>query len=96
MSDALDAAVAKLTEKFSGADFDGSVKFDIEDEGVVRVADGAVTKEDGDADVTILASMETLQEIFQGDLSPTAAYMSGRLKIDGDMSQAMKLTQFLG
>jgi putative sterol carrier protein len=29
-------------------------------------------------------------------LSPTAAYMTGRMKIDGDMNVAMNLSQILG
>jgi putative sterol carrier protein len=46
--------------------------------------------------VTISASLDTFREIFDGELSPTAAYMTGRMKIDGDMSAAMKLSQILG
>ncbi|MEM1300815.1 MAG: SCP2 sterol-binding domain-containing protein [Pseudomonadota bacterium] len=93
---ALETAAAALQEKLGGAGFDGSVKFDIEDAGAIRVADGTVTTEDGDADCTISASMETFQEMFEGELDPTAAFMTGKIKIDGDMSVAMKLGQLLG
>ena len=100
MSEALEAAAAALREKFSGADFSGLVKFDIEDEGVILVAEGTVGMEDGpgdgDPDVTITASLDTFREIFDGELSPTAAYMTGRMQIDGDMGMAMKLSQILG
>lgn len=96
MNEDLAKAQAALDEKLGGADFDGSVKFDIEDEGVLRIVDGKVTSEDGDADCTISASLETLKELFDGDLDPTAAYMTGKIRIDGDLGTAMKLSQLLG
>lgn len=96
MSEALQTAAAALREKFADADFEGSVKFDIEDEGVILVIDGELRMEDGETDVTISASLDTFREIFDGELSPTAAYMTGRMRIDGDMGLAMKLSQVLG
>ena len=96
MSDAVETAAAALRDKLGGGGFDGSVKFDIEDEGVIRIADGEVTTGDGDADCTISASMDTFHDMFNGDLDPTAAFMTGKIKIDGDMSVAMKLGQLLG
>ena len=96
MSEALEAAATALREKFAGADFEGSVKFDVEDEGIIRFVDGEIGAEDGEVDVTISASLDTFREIFDGELSPTAAYMTGRMRIDGDMSTAMKLSQILG
>ena len=96
MSEALQTAAAALREKFADADFEGSVKFDIEDEGVILVVDGELRMEDGEADVTISASLDTFRKIFDGELSPTAAYMTGRMRIDGDMGLAMKLSQILG
>ena len=100
MSEALEEAAAALREKFAEAEFAGSVKFDIEDEGVILVAEGEVgiANKPGeiDADVTISAALDTFREIFDGTLSPTAAYMTGRMRIDGDMGLAMKLSQVLG
>ena len=96
MSDDLRAAQVALQEKLDSAGFDGTVKFDIEDEGVLRIADGTVSTEDGDADCTISATMDTLRDLFSGDLDPTAAYMSGKIRIDGDMGAALKLGALLG
>lgn len=96
MSDSLNAAVQTLQAKIEESGFDGSVKFEIEDEGVIRIADGTVTTDDGDTACTITAAAETFQELFAGDLDPTAAFMTGKIKIDGDMSQAMKLSALLG
>jgi putative sterol carrier protein len=59
----------------------------------VDVDDGkvAVSENAGDADCTISASSETFMKIARGEQNPTAAYMSGKLKVKGDMGQAMKL-----
>ena len=69
--------------------------FDIEDVGqwTVRVEDGTVTVAEGtgEADCTIRASEETLVKIARGEANPTTAYMTGKLKIDGDMGAALKL-----
>jgi putative sterol carrier protein len=72
-----------------------SYKFDIDGAGswLVDVDDGkvTVTEDGGDADCTISTSSETFMKIANGELNPTAAYMSGKLKVKGDMGQAMKL-----
>jgi putative sterol carrier protein len=72
-----------------------SYKFDIDGSGswLVDVDDGKVTVTEGggDADCTISTSSETFLKIANGEQNPTAAYMSGKLKVKGDMGQAMKL-----
>src|SRR3954470_7401461 len=72
-----------------------SYKFVIDGAGTwhVDVDDGSVkvTEDDGEADCTITTSEETFTKIASGEQNPTAAYMSGKLKISGDMGQAMKL-----
>jgi putative sterol carrier protein len=69
--------------------------FDIEGAGTwtVRVEKGAVTVSEGarEADCTIQASAETFARILSGDQNPTTAYMTGKLKVRGDMGAAMKL-----
>ncbi len=59
----------------------------------VRVSDGTVTVDEGDTggDCTISTSAETFQRIVAGQQNPTVAYMSGKLKVKGDMGAAMKL-----
>ena len=69
--------------------------FDVEGAGswLVALDDGqvSVTEGDGDADCTITASEENFEKMVSGDLNPTTAYMTGKLKIKGDMGAAMKL-----
>jgi putative sterol carrier protein len=72
-----------------------SYQFDIEGEGQwhVVVADGKlnVTEGAGDADATISTTSDVFAQIVSGEQNPTTAYMTGKLKIKGDMGAAMKL-----
>jgi putative sterol carrier protein len=63
----------------------GTWKVDVQD-GTVSVTEGG-----GEADATISASEDTFGQIASGDLNATTAYMTGKLKIKGDMGAAMKL-----
>jgi putative sterol carrier protein len=69
--------------------------FDIEGAGAwtVAIADGAITVTDGlgDGDCTFSTSEENFEKIVAGEQNPTTAYMTGKLKIKGDMGAAMKL-----
>ena len=72
-----------------------SYVFDVEGVGqwTVRVDDGQVSVAPGveDVDTTISASQDTFEKIVAGEQNPTTAYMTGKLKIKGDMGAAMKL-----
>jgi NAD(P)-dependent dehydrogenase (short-subunit alcohol dehydrogenase family)/putative sterol carrier protein len=46
-------------------------------------------------DVTISVSGDDFIKLFNGKLSPTSAYMMGKMKIKGDMSKAMALDKLL-
>ena len=95
MSDIINEAITALNAKLAGADFDGTAKFDIEGEGAVVIdANGARASDEG-TDVTLSADVETFQGILSGDTNPTSAFMTGKLKVDGDMGMAMKLASAL-
>jgi len=49
-----------------------------------------------DADATLTLTSNNFQKMFAGQLKPTAAFMSGRLKISGNMGKAMKLEKLMG
>lgn len=72
-----------------------SYLFDVEGAGQwkVDVNDGAVSVTEGpaDADVTIAASEETFLKMVRREQNPTTAYMTGKLKVKGDMGAALKL-----
>jgi putative sterol carrier protein len=77
------------------AGMNNSYLFDIEGAGqwLVQVTDGSVevTEGGGEADTTLVASEDDFLAISRGELNPTTAYMTGKLKIKGDMGAAMKL-----
>ena len=54
------------------------------------------SNEDIDADCTITTTFETFTNLIQGKLNPTMALMSGKVKVKGDMSVALKLQSLLG
>lgn len=95
MSDFLEKAAAELTTKLAAADFDGSAKFAVTGVGaIVLDGDGARVSDD-ETDVTLSADADTFQEIFDGELNPTSAFMTGKLTVEGDMGMAMKLAAVL-
>jgi len=94
MSDVINQAVAALAGKIDGG-FDGSVKFVIEDEGAIMVDGDGVRAGDEEAECTMTADAETFEAILSGDMNPTAAFMGGKLTVDGDMGTALKLGSVL-
>jgi putative sterol carrier protein len=69
------------------------VKLDFGSDGVVLL-DGAasrVSEEDGPADTTIKVSWDDWQAMSDGKLDGMTAFMQGKLKVEGDMSNAMQL-----
>ena len=69
------------------------VKLDFGDKGVV-VLDGAnndVTEDDGPADTTIKVAWQDWQDMSEGKLDGMTAFMQGKLKVEGDMGNAMQL-----
>lgn len=77
------------------AGMNNTYAFDIEGAGAwtVAIADGSITVTEGvgDADCTFSASEESFAKIVAGEQNATTAYMTGKLKIKGDMGAAMKL-----
>ena len=69
------------------------VKFDFGDAGKIFL-DGignSVSQEDAAADTTIKVKLEDFVSMAEGKLDPTAAFMQGKLKVEGDMGVAMQL-----
>lgn len=96
MSDTLNAAAKALQEKMGDRSLDGSVKFEIKGEGAIRLEGDQVTVDDAEADCTLSAEQDVFEAMIAGDLDPTAAFMTGKLSVDGDMSKAMQLASVLG
>jgi putative sterol carrier protein len=83
---------AKMQE--AGAVLPGkTVKLDFGGDGTIML-DGVgnqVTEDDGAADTTIKISWDDWQAMAGGQLDGMTAFMTGKLKVEGDMSNAMQL-----
>lgn len=55
----------------------------------------AVTEEDGAADTTIKVTWDDWQQLASGQMDGMTAFMMGKLKVEGDMSNAMQLQGIL-
>jgi len=67
---------------------DGETKYYFKlEEGVAEVALGEI---DG-AESTITQDYDTAVALSKSELSPTAAYMSGKIKVSGDLMKLMQL-----
>lgn len=96
----LDEITEQMRERFGeDSGLDATFKFDFGDAGLVFVDAASVphtvTNDDNDADCTISISLADFQDMASGELSPTTAFMMGKLKVDGSMSIAMKLADVL-
>ena len=95
MSEMITAAVAGLNAKLTNG-FDGLAKFVIPGEGNIMLDASGARAGDDEADVTMTASADVFKGILSGDTSPTVAFMTGKLTVDGNVGLAMKLAASLG
>lgn len=76
-----------------------TLKFDFGADGLVHldatVVPNVVSNEDKDAHCTMTISIEDFAAMQAGELDGTTAFMTGKLKIEGDMGIAMKLQSVL-
>lgn len=90
MSEIINAAVTALSAKLPNG-FSSTAKFVIEGEGAIVVDAEGVRAGDDEAEVTLIADADTFKGILEGEVNPTMAFMTGKLKIDGSMGLAMQL-----
>ncbi len=92
LTDIADRIRAALTDK----SFDGSLKFDCGEDGVIVLAENTASTNDQDTDCTIKISRENLGKLLSGKLNPMTGVMMGKLKVSGDMGVALGLGRLLG
>ena len=96
----LDTVVDGLKEKV-GEDcgLGATIKFDFGNEGTVLLdatqVPNTVSTTDADAQCTMVISLEHFMAMAAGKLSSTSAFMSGKLKVQGDMGIAIRLGSIL-
>lgn len=90
-------AIADTIKSKVGPDTDigATVKFDCGDDGVIVIDGQNVSTENADADCTVVCDLDVLEDLVSGELNSTAAFMTGKIKIEGDMGVAMKLSSIL-
>jgi putative sterol carrier protein len=86
---------ARAADSTKAAGLNATYLFDIDGAGtwLVRVENGKVSVHEGtgEADTTISASADTFMKIVNGQQNATSSFMMGKLKVTGDLSNAMKL-----
>ena len=85
----------KLQAGLEKRSFEGSLKFDCGDAGVIVLADGTATDVDQDTDCTLRLSEDNLVKLLTGKLNAMSAVMMGKIKISGNPAVAMKLADLL-
>ena len=100
-----DLGVAEFTEGIrervgENSGLDAVIKFAFDEGGVIYI-DGKstpniVSNEDKPADVTLKMSLDTMNKLYRKETNGMMAFMSGKVKLDGNMMVAMKLDQILG
>jgi len=85
------------------AGINATYQFNIEGDGggdwYVELVDGAPTVAEGAAEnpnITLSASTQDWLDIVNGKLSGQSAFLTGRLKLKGDVALAMKLQSIMG
>lgn len=85
--------VKKLAEN-NGGKVKSIINFKF-DEGVIHLDDTvsptSITNEEKEAACTIKMSLDNFEKLMAGSMNPMMAFMSGKMKIDGDKGVAMKL-----
>jgi putative sterol carrier protein len=87
-------------DRGGASDLTASYRFEIEGAGTwrVNVRGGAVTVEESDApaDCMISTDERTFLGIVSGEQNPMGAFMTGKIRVDGDMRLALRLRELIG
>lgn len=98
MADSVVAFFAELPQKVDAsktAGMNATFQFDIgAGKWYAKIADGAVDIGEGQADnptITLIATDQDWLDLVNGTINGQTAFLTGKLKIQGDMTLAMKL-----
>ena len=87
---------------FEGKDSDlgRTFKIDFGNDGTIFIdastAPNSVSNDSGDADVTMKISLDDYGKLLSGELDGQMAFMTGKLKVEGDLSGAIALGSYMG
>lgn len=94
MSAIIDEFIAFLGPRVTGQ-LQGTAKLVIAGEGAVMLDEAGARAGDAEADVTLSASEQVFRNILSGDQNPATAFMTGKLKVDGSIQRALKVSAIL-
>lgn len=92
----LEEATSKVSKMASnnGGKVNAVINFQF-DEGLIHLNDTVsptlVSNDHKDAQCTLKMSLTNFEKLLSGDLNPMMAFMSGKMKVEGDKGVAMKL-----
>ncbi len=94
----IDATTEALRNKVGeDSGLDATLKFLLGDDGVIfldgKSKPNKIHNDDTDANCTVRMKLSDLNDMLGGSLDPTAAFMQGKLKVEGDMNVALKLNK---
>jgi len=94
----IEAATEALRAKVGdNSGLGATLKFALGDDGVIfldgKSSPNSVHNENIDANCTVKMKLSDLNDMLQGKLEPTTAFMLGKLKVEGDMNVALKLNK---
>jgi len=89
------ATLEELTDRIraaaaSDAGLGASVKLDLKGQGIIHIDGPTVSNDDRSADLVVTISLKDLTALGKGELDPTRAMMTGRLRLS-NMALAMQL-----
>ncbi|GFE63585.1 SCP2 sterol-binding domain-containing protein [Litoreibacter roseus] len=94
MSAVIENFVETLHPKAKGQ-IKGTAKLQIGIHGTIMLSETGAYEGDELADVTLMASEDTFRAILDGSQNPVMAFMSGKLKVDGNTTRALKVSSIL-
>ena len=88
-------AFAKAVSARAKGRIKGSVSIEMPDLGTLFVDERGAVESTQEADITLTATSHVFENIVAGAQNPAMAFMSGKLKVDGNPMRALKIGEIL-
>lgn len=73
----------------------GTVRLEMPDLGALLVDETGAVISDDTAEITLIAHSDVFKNIFEGSQNPAKAFMTRKLKVDGNPMRALKIGEIL-
>lgn len=84
----------ELLDSEAARGIDATIQYDVSEPVHQVLHEGQLTTHDGPAespDLTVVVGDDDLVRLFRGEINPMMAFMSGRVRVRGDMNLAQRL-----